>query len=66
MLIVEQVCNAILFAALEHLVADFWIIKMDVVSVKFEVCDFILLKDGGNFLKSLNFCSLSKSGVRDF
>jgi len=67
---VKQVCKAILFAALEHLVADFWIIKMDVVSVKFEVGDFILLKDGGNFLKSLNFCSLTRSGViitiRDF
>ena len=63
---VEKVCKAILFAALEHLAADFRIIKMDVVSVKFEVGDFILLKDGGNFLKSLNFCSLSKSGVRDF
>ena len=45
----EQVCKAILFAALEHLVADFRIIKIDLVSVKFEIGDFILLKDRGNF-----------------
>ena len=56
---VKQVCKAILFAALEHLVADFRIIKMDVVSVKFEIGDFILLKDRGHFLKSLSVCSLS-------
>ena len=56
---VEKVCKAILFAALEHLVADFRIIKMDVVSVKFEIGDFILLKDRGHFLKSLSVCSLS-------
>ena len=49
MLIVEQVCDAILFAALEHLVAVFRIIKMDVVSVKFEIGDFIILKDGEIF-----------------
>jgi hypothetical protein len=51
---VEQICKAILFEALEHLVADFRIIKMDLVSVKFEIGDFILLKDRGNFLKSLS------------
>jgi len=56
---VKQVCKANLFAALEHLVADFRIIKMDVVSVKFEIGDFILLKDRGHFLKSLSVCSLS-------
>ncbi len=32
---VEKVCKAILFAALEHLLPDFRILKMDVVSVKF-------------------------------
>ncbi len=64
MLVVEQVCNTILFAALEHLVADLRIIKLDVVSVKFEIGDFILVIDGGIFLKSLNFRSLCRSGVR--
>ena len=63
---VDQVCEAILFAALGLLVADFRIIKMDVVSVKFEIGDFILLKDRGHFLKSLSVCSLSRSGFRDF
>ena len=63
---VDQVSIAILFAALGLLVADFRIIKMDVVSVKFEIGDFILLKDRVHFLKSLSFCSLSRSGVRDF
>ena len=63
---VNQVCKAILLAALRLLVADFSIIKMDVVSVKFEIGDFILLKDRGHFLKSLSVCSLSRSGVRDF
>ena len=63
---VEQVCKAILFAALGLLVADFRIIKMDVVSLKFEIGDFILLKDRGHFLKSLSVCSLSRSGFRDF
>ena len=51
----EQVCNSILFAALEHLVAGFRIIKMDVASVKFEIGDFIIFKDWENFFKSLNF-----------
>ena len=63
---VDQVSIAILFAALGLLVADFRIIKMDVVSVKFEIGDFILLKDRGHFLKSLSVCSLFRSGVRDF
>jgi hypothetical protein len=63
---VEQVNKAILFAALENLVTDFRIIKMNVVSAKFEIGDFILLKDRGNFLKSLSVYSLSRSGVRDF
>ena len=63
---VDQVCKAIIFAALGLLVADFRIIKMDVVSVKFEIGDFILLKDRGHFLKSLSVISLSRSGVRDF
>ena len=62
----EKDCKAILFAALEHLVADFRINKINVVSVKFEIGDFILLKDRGHFLKSLSVCSLSRSGVRDF
>ena len=66
MLIVEQVCDAILFAALEHLVADFRIIKMDVVSVKFEIGDFILLKDRGHFLKNLSVCGFFRSGDRNF
>jgi hypothetical protein len=39
---------------------------MDLVSVKFEIGYFILLKDRGNFFKSLSVWSLSKSGVRDF
>ena len=56
---VEQVCKAILYAALEHLVADFRIIKIDLVSVKFEIGDFILLKYKGHFLKSLSVCNLS-------
>ena len=63
---VEQVCKAILFAALEHMVSDFKIIKIDLFSVKFEIGDFILLKDRGHFLKSLSVSSLSRSGVRDF
>ena len=62
----EQVCLSILFAALEHLVAGFRIIKMDLASVKFEIGDFIFSKDGGHFLKSLNVSSLSRRGVRDF
>ena len=63
---VEQVCKAILFAALEHLVADFRIIKMDLVDVKFEIGVFIRLKDRGLFFKSLSFWSLSRSSVWDF
>ena len=63
---VKQICKAILFAALKHLVADFRIIKVHVVSVKFQTGDFILLKDRGNFLKSLSVCVLSKSSVRDY
>ncbi len=51
---VEQVCKAILFAALQHLVDDLRISKMDVVSVKFEIGIFIHLKDKGHFLKSLS------------
>ena len=39
---------------------------MDLIHVKVEIGDFLLLKDGGNFLKSLNFCSLFRSGVKDF
>ena len=62
----EQVCKAILFAALEHLLPDFRIIKINEVSVKFEMNDFIFLKDRKHFLKSLNVCSLSRNGVRDF
>ena len=62
----EQVCNSILFAAMEHLVAGFRIIKMDVASVKFEIGVFIFSKDGVHFFKSLNVYSLSRSGVRDF
>ena len=65
-LTLEQVCNSILFAALEHLVAGFRIIKMDVASVKFWIGDFIFSKDGEHFLKSLNVSSFSRSGVRDF
>jgi hypothetical protein len=45
---------------------DFRIIKMDIVSVKFEIGDFILSKDMVNFLKSHNVCNLSRNGVRDF
>jgi hypothetical protein len=63
---VEQVCKAILFAALGHLVADFRIIKMGLVSVKFQISDFILTKDRLHFLKSLSFCSLFRSCVKDF
>jgi hypothetical protein len=63
---VEQVCKAILFAALENVLADFRIIDMDVVSVKFEIGDFILLEDRGHFLKSNSVCSLSRSGVMHF
>jgi len=63
---VDQVRNSILFAAVEHLVAGFRIIKMDVASVIFEISDFILFKVGVNFLKSLNVYSPSRSGVRDF
>ncbi len=63
---VEQVCRAILFAVLEHMVADFRIIKVHVMIVKFLTDDFILLKNNGHFLKSLSVCSLTKSGVRDF
>lgn len=39
---------------------------MDVIRVKVEIGDFLLLKDGRNFLNSLNVCGLSKSGVSDF
>ncbi len=63
---VEQVCKAILFAALGHLVADLRIVKMDSVSVTFPIFDFILPKDRGHFSKSLSVCSLSRSCVRDF
>ena len=63
---VKQVCKAILFAALEHLVADFRIIKIDLVSVKFEIGDFILFKDRGHFLESFIVWSFSRSGVRNF
>jgi hypothetical protein len=51
---IEQVCKDIVFAALEHLVADLRIIEKDLVSVKFEIGDFILLMDRGHFLKSLS------------
>ena len=54
---VEQVCKAILFAALGHLVAYISIIEMDLVGVKFEIGDFILLNYRGNFLNSLRVCS---------
>ncbi len=63
---VEQVCKAILFAALRHLLADFRIIKMDLVSMKVEIDDFILPKDREIFLKSFSICSLFRSGIRDF
>ena len=63
---VEQVCKVILFAALGHLVADLRIIKMGLVSVKFQIDDFILPKDSGHFSKSLSVYSLSRSCVRDF
>ena len=39
---------------------------MDVIRVKVEIGDFLLLKDGRNFLNSLNVCGLSRSGVSDF
>jgi hypothetical protein len=42
---------------------------MDVIRVKVEIGDFLLLKDARNFLNSLNVCGLSRSGVttiRDF
>ena len=54
---VEQVCKAILFAALGHLVAYISIIEMDLVGVKFEIGDFILLNDREHFFKSLRVCS---------
>jgi hypothetical protein len=62
----EKVCYVILFEELEHLGAGFRIIKMDLISLEVEIGDFLLLKDGGNFLNSLNVCGLSRSGVRDF
>ncbi len=63
---VDQVRNSILFAAVEHLVAGFRIIKMEVASVIFEIVDFIVFKVGGHFLKSFNVYSPSRTGVRDF
>ena len=39
---------------------------MDVIRVKVEIGDFLLLKDGINFLNSLNVCGLYRSGVSDF
>ncbi len=39
---------------------------MDVIRVKVEIGDFILVKDGGNFLDSLNVCNISSGGVSDF
>jgi hypothetical protein len=62
----EKVCYVILFAELEHSGAGFRIIKMDLISLEVEIGNFLLLKDGGNFLKSLNICGLYKSSVRDF
>jgi hypothetical protein len=63
---VEQICKAIVFAALDHLVTDFRINKMHVANLKFKIVDFIVLKDRGNFLKSLSVYGLSRSGDRDF
>ena len=62
----EKVCYVILFEELEHLGAGFRIIKMDVVRVKVEIGNFLLLKDRGNFYDSLNVCGISRSGVSDF
>jgi hypothetical protein len=39
---------------------------MDVVRVKVEIGNFLLLKDRGNFYDSLNVCGISRSGVSDF
>ena len=39
---------------------------MDLIRVKVEIGDFLLLKFGGNFLNSLNVCGLSRSGVSEF
>jgi hypothetical protein len=39
---------------------------MDLIRVKVEICDFLLLKDRRNFLDSLNVCGISRSGVKDF
>jgi len=39
---------------------------MDVIRVKVEIGNFLLLKNGRNFLNSLNVCGLSRSGVSDF
>ena len=39
---------------------------MDVIHVKVEIGDFLLLKDRGKFLDSLNVCGIPKSGVSDF
>ncbi len=39
---------------------------MDVIRMKVEIADFLLLKDRGNFLDSLNVCGISRSGVSDF
>ncbi len=38
---------------------------MDVIRVKVEIRDFLLLKDRGNFLDSLNVCGIYRSGVSD-
>ncbi len=62
----EKVCYVILFAELEHLGAGLRIIKMGLIRLEVEIGDFLLLKDAGNFLNSLNVCGLSRSGVRDF
>ena len=39
---------------------------MDLIRVKVEIGDFLLLKVGGNFLNSLNVCGLFRSGVSEF
>ena len=59
---VEQVCDVVLWAELEHLAASFRIIKVDVICVPVETSDF-LLKGGEHFVKSLNFFGLTRSGV---
>ncbi len=39
---------------------------MDVIRLKVEIGDFLILKYGGNFLDSLNVCGIFRTGVSDF